>query len=289
MLPHIAIVLLSALTASAGPIGKRCGPHPPAPGTPPTSGGPQDPSGAGPQPVVTPALPSNGGKLLCFTTTNYARSDSFYLGARELAGAGSLALKQVLLGHGIQNYTCSAAGQKATATGALAVLWDIKGLYPGSGPRGLAPEDWDALTVNVLHNTDLPLNLANDAAHPYAADTSAPFPAAADLTVEGVEGPMKFAGHHYFAGAVPTFDISATAEKISFSGKKDDGIPAPAAADKGITGSGAVDWLQLGTNGASSGASMVYRVFTAGGVAAACTEAGQTDSVPYTAQYWFYG
>jgi len=268
MLPHIAIVLLSALTASASPIGKPCGPKPPAPSTPPTSG-PQDPSGAGPQPVVTPTLPSNGG-------------------ARELAGAGS-PLKQVLLGHGIQNYTCSAPGQKATATGALAVLWDIKGLYPGSGPRGLAPEDWDALTVNVLHSTDMPLNLAKDAAHPYAADTSAPFPAPADLTAEGIEGPMKFAGHHYFAGAVPTFDISGTAEKISFSGKKDDGIPAPASADKGITGSGAVDWLQLSTNGASSGASMVYRVLTAGGVAAACTEAGQTDSVPYTAQYWFYG
>ncbi|KAH7025745.1 uncharacterized protein B0I36DRAFT_329045 [Microdochium trichocladiopsis] len=107
--------------------------------------------------------------------------------------------------------------------------------------------------------------------------------------MQGVQGPMTFAGHHYFDGSVPTFDITGTADKVHFVGKKNDGIPAPATADKGITGSGAVDWLQLGDAGTSSGATLAYRVFTAGGVAAACTEAGQTDSVPYTAQYWFYG
>ncbi|KXJ87744.1 hypothetical protein Micbo1qcDRAFT_21510 [Microdochium bolleyi] len=266
MLPHIALVLISALTVTAGPIRKRCNTGPPAPSGTPTPGGPVDPTGPPPAPVVTPTLPVHGG-------------------SKELAGPEPLVFKSVLLGHGIQNYTCSAAGAKATATGALAVLWDIAPLFPGSGPRALSSEEWAGLTVKALHTTDIPLNPAVDAGRPYAADPNAPFPAAADLTLEGVQGPLRFAGHHYFAGSVPTFTMG----DALFVGKKDDGIAAPTTADKGITGTGTVDWLKLSDTGSSRVTKLAYRVYTAGGVAAACTEAGQAESVPYTAQYWFFG
>lgn len=59
---------------------------------------------------------------------------------------------------------------------------------------------------------------------------------------------------------------------------------------------GAVDWLELSDNGRglSKGVSTVYRVVTAGGVAQACSASGANAngtvfSVPYVAQYWFYG
>ncbi|KAJ1326241.1 DUF3455 domain-containing protein [Microdochium nivale] len=266
MLPQIALVLVSALAVAASPIRKPCTSGPP--GSQPTSGpGPINPSGPPPTAVVTPTLPVHGG-------------------TRELPSPGALGLKSVLLGHGIQNYTCSAAGVKATATGALAVLWDIAPLFPGSGPRALSSEAWAGLTVSALHTTDIPLNLAVNAGRPYAADLTAPFPAAAELTLKDVKGPLRFAGHHFFAGAVPIFTLSGNAQ---FVGKKNDGIPAPANADAGITGTGTVDWLQLGDAGTSTGVTLVYRVATAGGVASACTAAGQAESVPYTAQYWFYG
>ncbi|KAH7010858.1 uncharacterized protein B0I36DRAFT_378518 [Microdochium trichocladiopsis] len=249
MLLQIAILLVSALTVNAGSIRRHCHTGPPGPPGPPTAGGPLDPR------------------------------------SKELAGPEPLGFKSVLIGHGIQNYTCPAAGAKATATGALAVLWDIAPLFPGSGPLALSTEAWAALTVKALHTTAIPLNLAADAGRPYAADPSAPFPAAADLTLEGVRVPLRFAGHHYFAGSVPTFTMG----DALFVGKKNDGIAAPADADNGITGTGTIDWLRLGDTGSSHVTTLAYRVYTAGGVAGPCTGAGQAESVPYTAQYWFFG
>lgn len=202
------------------------------------------------------------------------------------------------MGHGIQNYTCASAGATATSTGALAVLWEIRVLYPGSGDRALSEADWAGLTAKVLHTTDVPLNLlpgeGDDAK--YAADPVAPFPPDADLEVEGA-GTLAFLGHHYFDRAgTPTFDLlseydpsAPSPAPVVFRGKRDAGIKAPADADPGLTGSGAVDWLRLSDKGTSEGGlSLVYRVFTAGGNPAPCEEAGQTDSVPYTAMYWFY-
>ncbi|KXJ85272.1 hypothetical protein Micbo1qcDRAFT_223492 [Microdochium bolleyi] len=223
---------------------------------------------AGDPPVyaVTPTLPVHGA-------------------SKELAGPAPLIFKSVLLGHGIQNYTCSAVGVKATATGALAVLWDIAPLFPGSGPRALSSEGWAALTAKALHTTNVPLNPAVDAGQPYAADPNAPFPAAADLTLEGVRIPLRFAGHHYFAGSIPTFNMG----DALFVGKRNDSIAAPADADKGITGTGTIDWLRLGDAGSSQVTTLAYRVYTAGGVASPCTGVAQAESVPYTAQYWFFG
>ncbi|CAJ2502188.1 Uu.00g095820.m01.CDS01 [Anthostomella pinea] len=210
-------------------------------------------------------------------------------GATTLPSPGDATLKHIAVGHGIQNYTCTAPGANATSLGALAVLWDVTSLYPGSGTAALSDADWTALPPKVLRTTDLPLNLA-DAASSDAADVANPFPAPASLTVDGLAAPLAFLGHHFFSDTnVPTFDLSGdTAQVQLFSGKKDLGITAPADSDRGLTDTGAVDWLALSDKGGSENLSLVYRVVTAGGQPSACTETGQTESVAYAAQYWFY-
>lgn len=151
---------------------------------------------------------------------------------------------------------------------------------------------------------NLPLNLKNKtAASPgtqgkpnalaesaYGADTANPFPAPTDLKLGAITVP--FLGVHYFDGAgSPTFDLRARSGLLA-SVKKVDVAKAPASADKGILATGAVDWLGLPDNGRGLGVGLnyVYRVVTAGGTAQACSTSGAGSlSVPYAAQYWFYG
>ncbi|KAI0003887.1 hypothetical protein F4779DRAFT_89506 [Xylariaceae sp. FL0662B] len=210
-----------------------------------------------PSTVVTPTLPETG------DTT-------------ELPPPGDVTLKHIVVGHGVQNYTCTEAGGNATSTGALAVVWEITGMYPGSSSNALSEADWDGLTSKVLRTTDLPINQGS-------------FPAQADLTLEGLTAPLKFLGHHFFDETnSPTFDLSAAQPAELFKGKKDDGVKAPADADKGLTDEGAVDWLKLSDKGTSSGITLVYRVLTAGGNPSTCTEAGAKQSVPYATMYWMY-
>ncbi|RYP72955.1 hypothetical protein DL770_007874 [Monosporascus sp. CRB-9-2] len=263
MLPSSILSFLSVVAvSSASPLRRRCNDTVINPPKPPNT--PSPPAGA------TPTLPVNGGE-------------------GELDGPGNTSLKHIVVGHGIQNYTCAAAGQSATATGALAVLWDIQPLYPGSGPSSISEADWTGLPPKVLRTTELPLNLLGSSGTEYAADPQAPFPPDADLELDGVEAKMKFLGHHYFDGVgTPTFDLRGDASRPVFRGKKDASVSAPATADGGLTGSGAVDWLRLTDKGTSAGVSVVYRVHTAGGKPAPCAEAGQAESVPYTAMYWFY-
>lgn len=218
------------------------------------------------------------------------------------APAEGTALKYLAIGHGLQNYTCASAGANATAVGALAVLYDATALFSSPVYANLSPA--------TLWEQAIPLNLVNAAA---AGPVSAAAPATQDelayqavaanpfpnppvaLTVGGTE--IAFLGVHYFdAASAPTFDLSASTDKLFFSGAKTGSVKAPADANKGLLATGAVDWLQLGDNGKglSSGVTQVYRVVTAGGVAEACsvsgaTPAGQVFSVPYAAQYWFYG
>ncbi|KAK8102175.1 hypothetical protein PG984_015321 [Apiospora sp. TS-2023a] len=205
-------------------------------------------------------------------------------------------LQHIVVGHGIQNYTCAKADSTASsATGALAVLYDITNLAPGSGSsqaQAMSEDAWSSLTDDVLRKTDLPLNIVGNALTKYAADIAAPFKASgsdADLTMDGLSSPLKAIGHHFFdVAGVPTFDLFGTGEKLV--AKKLNDTAAPAGADKGILDTGAVAWLRLGDNGsgASKGLSQVYRVYTSGGASIACSEANTTISVPYTAQYWFY-
>ncbi|KAK6950583.1 hypothetical protein Daesc_007107 [Daldinia eschscholtzii] len=202
----------------------------------------------------------------------------------QLAGPDSAILKHILVGHGIQNYTCSAAGATAASLGALAVVWEITALYPGTSASSLSADDFNVFASTVLRTTDMPVNLATN------GEEDNPFPAPADLTVKGVSSPLKFLGHHFFDTAnTPTFDLSGANDGELFKGKKDAGVPAPSDADKGADpATGAVDWLRLSDKGTSTGISLVYRVLTAGGNPEACTDAGQTQSVPYAAQYWIY-
>lgn len=189
------------------------------------------------------------------------------------------------VGHGIQNYTCTAANATATSLGALAVLYDITSVY-----ASLSSDEQDQLPITLLRTTDLPLNLAEplDPDNQYAADAADPWIPDADVTLDGVDEPLSVLGHHFFdASLTPTFDLY-NADNLLFKGGKLSGVKAPADADPGILNTGAVDWLQLGDKGASVGLTEVYRVVTAGGGALACAEAGQVFSVPYAAQYWFY-
>lgn len=78
--------------------------------------------------------------------------------------------------------------------------------------------------------------------------------------------------------------------------KKVADIKAPADANKGMEGTGAVDWLYLNDKGGSVGVSEVYRIQTAGGMAPTTCQGQGTNglgvgviSVPYAAEYWFYG
>lgn len=184
-------------------------------------------------------------------------------------------LKHIVLGHGIQNYTCAAAGEAGKSSGALAVLYDITFLYPGSGSRALSTSSWNTLTSKVLRTKRQPIIVGGT------------FPAPAPLSVTGVRSPLPFAGHHYFDGAgVPTFSVYNGAEL--FKGAKLGFVTAPPSADQGLRGEGAVDWLYLGDKGGSVGISKIYRVLTSGGNTTVCRSAGETQSVPYTTMYWMY-
>ncbi|KAL2269203.1 hypothetical protein VTJ83DRAFT_4049 [Remersonia thermophila] len=203
------------------------------------------------------------------------------------APATNLRVKKIALGHGIQNYTCASPDAEPAATGALAVLYDVTSLFPGTRRTGVSQQAWDALPSTVLHGQALPLNVLEGSQ--FGADASTPFPAPADLAVP--DAAAKFLGHHFFdAAGVPVFDLAEAGLQAAV--KKDAGVPAPADADKGPLGTGAVAWLKLDDNGKgrSKGLATVFRVVTAGGNPQACGSVGEgTQSVPYATYYWFYG
>jgi hypothetical protein len=96
-------------------------------------------------------------------------------------------------------------------------------------------------------------------------------------------------GNHFFAAdGTPTFNLTGPG-KILY-GVKTDSIAAPASADPGPAGTGAVAWLYLPSKTGvaaenSVGVQTVYRVSTAGGnPPSTCSGAG-TISVQYSALY----
>ncbi|KAI0390260.1 hypothetical protein F5Y17DRAFT_72637 [Xylariaceae sp. FL0594] len=251
-LRSILFIFASALatTAVASPLGQRCGPGSDTAG--PDHASPTTTS-------VNYVLPSTGG------ATSLPAPDA--------------PLKRIAVGHGVQNYTCTTAGAKGSANGALAVLYDVTALYPGSGFRALSPADWDVLTSRVLRATAQPIT---------PGGSPSPFPPPSDLWVPGVRGgPIRYLGHHFFdENNTPTFALRDNAGL--FKGKKLANVTAPANADRGLNGEGAVDWLYLGDKGGSVGVSKVYRVLTAGGSPGVCNSVGGSQSVAYTAMYWMY-
>ncbi|CAK7226825.1 hypothetical protein SBRCBS47491_006359 [Sporothrix bragantina] len=214
-----------------------------------------------------------------------------------------LKLLKIAVGHGIQNYTCADTTSATTATGALAVLYDITSLYPGTVKTGLTVDAFNAISSQVLWGQNLPLNLQTTAAASpgtatspnamaetdYGAVIADPFPTPSPLSLPGINA--AFLGHHYFdAAGVPTFDLPGAGLFGSVSKTGD--VKAPSTAQTGILGTGAVDWLQLSatSNGLSKGIKQVYRVITVGGASQTCAVLNAAGgSVPYTAFYWFFG
>ncbi|KAI1434198.1 malate dehydrogenase [Xylaria sp. CBS 124048] len=237
----VLVSILAPASATPTPLRRSCT-GPKAPPTPSPSS-------------ITYVLPSTGG------STSLASPNS--------------TLKHIAIGHGMQNYTCTAAGAQPASIGALAVLNDVTNLYPGSGPDALSQDAWNALPSTVLRTTDDPI------AEPLPHSES-PFPPDTPLAVPGISESLPFLGHHYFKGSVPTFSLNDDAEVLSV--QKVQGVPAPANADHGLGNEGAVDWLLLADNSGND----VYRVLTAGGDPTACEKVGETQSVQYAAMYWFY-
>ena len=101
-------------------------------------------------------------------------------------------------------------------------------------------------------------------------------------------GKILVLGHHFFdSTGTPVFDLYSVNEILY--GKKTGDVQAPAAANKGPAGTGAVDWLQLTAKAGydSLGLSLAYRVVTAGGKPLNCTVGG-IMTIQYAAEYWFY-
>jgi hypothetical protein len=187
--------------------------------------------------------------------------------------------------------------------GALATLYDVTALYPGTPGTGLDGTTWENLSTTLLWGSDIPLNLVNSSAlepgsenspnvmpeSQYAANTSNPWIAPASVTVGNLT--LQFLGRHYFdSTSTPTFNLSAAGLVANVN--KTGTTNAPADANKGILDTGAVAWLQLQDSGRgiSQGISEVYRVVTAGGNAEPCSTSGAgSGSVPYTAFYWYFG
>ncbi|UNI20923.1 hypothetical protein JDV02_006969 [Purpureocillium takamizusanense] len=247
MLPTTLLLSAFAALAATSPVVKR-------------SAGP----GCG-APSRAPVLPKTGG------TSDLPNPDS------------GLALKHIALGFGIQNYTCK-ANATATATGALAMLYDITHLYPRQGAESLPLQEFNNLTSKALWTHKVPLNMNGNG--PGASQTN-PFPPDAPLQLQG-QRPLPFLGHHYFdAAGVATFNLDSG--KIHLPCSKISQVDAPKGADKGPEGTGAVGWLYLGGKDGAVGAKFVYRVLTAGGATHGCDKVSGTDSTSYTATYWFYG
>lgn len=160
------------------------------------------------------------------------------------------------VGRGVQNYTCTAVGAKPSPLGAIATLFDVTTLAKAN--------------VAAVH-----------AIPPIAVYMTLP---TSNFAVG--HNTLKPLGHHYFdAAGTPTFNLSSVGKIIY--GKKTGDVIAPATANKGPAGTGAVDWLQLVQKPTytSIGVQVVYRVVTAGGNAPANCTSTAPMSMQYAAEY----
>lgn len=211
-------------------------------------------------------------------------------GAKELEFLDGLELKHVALGHGYQNYTCDSAGV-STATGALAVLYDVSPFHPGHEHAVRSLDDWFAIAKMCSYTMDpqLRLDSASTAARVAGAEKqvnidSPFFSPNKPINIVGVPGELKPIGVHYFdVNKVPTFAVG----NDLFASKKLDAVDAPNTAAPGQNGEKPVGWLYLGDAGGSTGIDYVYRVNTVGGSKHDCDVAGD-DSTEYSAFYYMY-
>jgi len=169
-------------------------------------------------------------------------------------------LTSLVLGIGVQNYTCSTAGTY-TSTGAVASLYDLACISQSpefDNMQDLAYDLWNASPAN---ETTPPLS-------------------------------SSFMGNHFFItstsgkGLSPVWDYRAGVAKGNpdafVLAAKVAGVPAP-------TGFQDVDWLQLKSVSGSL-ATQVYRTDTRGGSPpASCMPGSAPISLRYVAKYWLYG
>ncbi|EAU90444.1 hypothetical protein CC1G_00828 [Coprinopsis cinerea okayama7 len=172
----------------------------------------------------------------------------------------------ILLGVGVQNYTCTEAGTYAAA-GAVAELFDISNLDPRAfqTSQDVAMEAWTR-TAEVR---------------------------SANAVRRAIRGNIPNAGEHYFVtspsgtGISPIWDQRSNDPRRNnpdafVIGAKAGGIPAP-------TGPQDVDWLEI-SNVQGKLARTVYRTDTRGGPApASCIPGSPVLSVKYTSKYWLFG
>jgi len=204
----------------------------------------------------TPTPPLSGGLYYIFCKILHFQLIFGTLDATELPST-NLTLQYVAIGRGTQNYTCASSSSLPVPQGAVATLFDL---------------NWLAYHNEPLLNTIPPVAVYLPL-QPYGF---------------GLTFPVAVLGQHFFdSTGTPTFDLYSVNKALY--GSKTGDIKAPAAANKGPAGTGAVDWLQLTANAGyeSNGLSLAYRVVTAGGQPFNCTVAGAI-TVQYAAEYWFY-
>jgi hypothetical protein len=183
----------------------------------------------------------------------------FLIGAAELPGT-NLTLQYVALGLGTQNYFCPVLDSPPVQVGASATLFDVTTLAYDNQTA------LNSLPPLVVHSLLLPSRLR----------LNAPFRAI-------------ILGYHFFDSAgTPVFDLFS-ANKILY-GTKIAEIEAPETANKGPSGTGAVNWLLLGSKAGSksSGCSLVYIVVTAGGRPPLHYAHLGTLIIHYAAEFWFF-
>lgn len=182
-----------------------------------------------------------------------------------------LQLKYVVLGVGTQNYTCLTDDENAApgTTGATAELYDI-GTYLNNN----AFARWTIPSISPL------------------ALSLAAMPARFTQNLQSL-GYEHMIGHHFFAGAAPTFALDQLSSPYpeTVLGKLAE-TDAPTSSCPGNDAEGAIKWLYLkDTKGLSRGGiDTVYRIETAGGnKPATCKGRKKTFEVKYSAQYWIFG
>jgi len=162
----------------------------------------------------------------------------------------------ILLGTGVQNYTCSASGTY-TSAGAVAKLYDISCLY-GTSKFNTIQDVWYALSPELKK-----------------------------LIQTGLDYTTLFVANHYFI----TNPVTGTGISPKFASAQDGGasfIVAAKVAGIHAADPANVDWLQLAKIQGDF-AKTVFRVDTkAGQPPASCTPGSGPISVPYAAKYWLY-
>jgi len=163
-----------------------------------------------------------------------------------------------VLGVGVQNYTCSTAGNY-TSTGAVASLYNLACISHST--------EFDVIQ-------DLAYELWND----YPANATPPMSS-------------TLMGNHFFitspsgTGLSPVWDYRAGAAK----GNSEAFVLAAKVADVPAQSAQDVDWLQLkSVSGAL--ATQIFRTDTRGGSPpTTCTPGSAPISLRYVAKYWLYG